>query len=110
MPELGVTPPPSSPDWTVQVADRIEAVVETVRDKTTVPATKVARILVYGLVAGGLLAVALVLLAIALFRLHGYWPFHPEGRKVYVTYAALAAIFLASGAFLWRMRTPKVKR
>lgn len=110
MPDSGAVPPTSGSDWTVQVADRIEAVVETVRDKTTVPATKAARVVVYGLVAGVLLLVALILLVIALFRLHGYWWFHPEGRKVYVTYAGLAAIFLAAGAFLWRKRTPKDKR
>ena len=67
--------PPPGPDWTAQTADRIESVVETVRDKTTVPVTKAARAVVYGLVAGALVSLALVLLVIGLFRLHVYLPF-----------------------------------
>ena len=35
-------------DWTVEVADRIESVVGAVRDRTTVPITKVARVVVFG--------------------------------------------------------------
>jgi hypothetical protein len=95
-------------DWTVQVADRIESVVETVRDKTTKPATLVARGLVYGLVAGVLGAALLFLLVLGLTRvLDVYLPFHPIGRRVWVVDAGAAAIFLGSGAFLWRRRRPK---
>ena len=49
---------PPTGDWTVEVTDRIESVVGTVRDKTTVPATKAARLVVFGLVAAMLAMVA----------------------------------------------------
>jgi hypothetical protein len=102
------SPPPHS-DWTVQTADRIEAVIEVVRDKTTVPVIKVARVVVYGLIAGVMGSVALVLLAVSVFRLHVYLPFNDEGRKVYVTYFGTGAIFLLLGTFLWRRRAPRNK-
>src|ERR1700737_2807996 len=105
--------PPGSPssasDWTVQTADRIESAIEVVRDKTTVPVTKAARSVVYGLVAGVVGSIAFVLLVIAVLRLHVYLPFNPEGRKVYATYLALGAIFLLIGMFLWRRRVPRSK-
>jgi len=94
-------------DWTVQVADRIESLVGSVRDKTTKPATLVARGLVYGLVAGVLGAALVFLLVLGLTRvLDVYLPFHPIGRRVWVVDAGAAAIFLGSGAFLWRKRRP----
>ncbi|MBO0728999.1 MAG: hypothetical protein J2P57_07045 [Acidimicrobiaceae bacterium] len=99
----------AGPQWTDEVANRIESVVGSVRDKTTVPATKVARGVVFGLVAAVLGVVALVLLIIALVRLHVYLPFHPESRRLWVTYAGLGAIFVIVGAFLWRKRQPRVR-
>jgi hypothetical protein len=95
-------------DWTVKAADRIELVVETVRDKTTVPVQKVARGVVYGLVAAVMALLAFVLSVIGLFRLHRYLPFQPEARRVWVTYMGLGAIFLLAGMFSWRKRrSPK---
>lgn len=102
-------PPPAGPDWTTHIADRIESVVTAVRDKTTVPVEKAARAVVYGLVAGLLGAVAVVLLIVGVFRLHVYLPFHPEGRRVWVSYVGGGAIFVALGGFLWRKRTPQRK-
>jgi uncharacterized membrane protein len=101
--------PPSGSDWTVQTADRIESVVEVVRDKTTVPVTKVARAVVYGLIAGVMGSVAMVLLAVAVFRLNVYVPVDRVGRKVYIAYFAVGAIFLLAGMFLWRKRVARNK-
>lgn len=95
-------------DWPGQVADRIESLVGTVKRKTTVPATTAARGLVFGLVAGVLAAAVFFLLVIGVVRLLDvYLPFHPQGRRVWTVYAGASAIFLASGAFLWRKRHPK---
>jgi hypothetical protein len=102
-------PPETGHDWTAEAADRIESVVTAVRDKTTVPVQKVAAVVVYGLVAALLGATALVLLIVGLFRLHVYLPWHPEGRRVWVSYLALGAIFSGAGAFLWRKRTTPAK-
>jgi hypothetical protein len=106
MAQTAPRPPATADDWTVQVADRIDAVVEVVRDKTTVPAQKVARGIVYGLVAAVMGFLALVLFVIGLLRLQVYLPFHPEGRRVWVMYMVLGAIFILVGALLWRRRTP----
>jgi len=95
-------------DWTVEVADRIESVVGTVREKTTVPVTTAAQIMVFGLVAGVLGAVTFFLVVVGGVRaLDVYLPFHPLPRRVWVVDAAASAIFLGSGAFLWRKRRPK---
>ncbi|HMC39447.1 MAG TPA: hypothetical protein VKI19_07275 [Acidimicrobiales bacterium] len=101
-------PAPPSGDWPADVTARIESVVGSVRDKTTVPAATAARAVVYGLVLGVFAAALGLLLVIALVRLLDvYLPFHPVGRRVWVVDAAASAIFLAGGAFLWRRRRPK---
>ncbi|MHB1535843.1 MAG: hypothetical protein ACYC1D_14795 [Acidimicrobiales bacterium] len=97
--------PDPGPDWTDQIANRVESTVATVRDKTTVPLTKVARAVVFGLVAAVLGTLALVLLVVAAVRLEVYLPFHPQARRVWVTDVGLGAIFLLVGAFFWRKRT-----
>ena len=95
-------------DWTDEVADRIESVVTTVRDRTTVPVTKAARAVVFGLVAGVLGAGAFLLVVIGLIRLLDvYLPYHPLARRVWTVDAGSAAIFLAGGAFAWRRRRPR---
>jgi hypothetical protein len=99
---------PPTRDWTVEVTDRIETVVGAVRDKTTVPATNAARILIFGLVAATLGMVAFFMLAQGLIRiLYVYLPVHPLARRVWVVDAIVAAIFLGSGAFLWLKKEAK---
>ena len=94
--------------WPAQVTERIESVVGTVRDKTTVPALTVARAVVYGVLAAVLGTTLLILLVIGVLRLaDAYVPLHPIGRRVWIVDAAASAIFLASGAFLWRRRRPR---
>ncbi len=105
MAQTAAPPPRPERDWTTEAADRIESVVNTVREKTTAPVQKIAAAVVYGLVAGLLGAMALILALVGLFRLHVYLPFHPEGRRVWISYLALGAIFTTVGGFLWRKRT-----
>jgi hypothetical protein len=102
------SPSSSSRDWPAEVAARIDSVVGTVRDKTTVPATTAARVVVFGLILGVLGAALGILLVVALVRvLDVYLPFHPLGRRVWVVDGAASAIFLAGGAFMWRRRRPR---
>jgi hypothetical protein len=102
------TPPALEHDWTGPVTDRIESVVGTVRDKTTIPVTKVARAVVFGLLAAVAALIALVLVIDAVARIIDvYLPFDPYGRRVWVGDAALGAIFLVAGAFCWSKRTRK---
>lgn len=98
---------PTGSDWTLSVADRIESVVGAVRDKTTVPITKVARGVVFGLVAAAAGTAALIFAIVAVVRLHVYLPYHPEGRQVWTSYAVLGAIFMLAGAFFWRKRAAR---
>lgn len=100
--------PVADRDWTVEVTDRIESVVEIVRDKTTVPATRVAEMIVFGVVAGLLAVVAFFSLILLIIRLlYVYLPIDPVSRRIWVADAIAAAIFLGSGMFAWRMRQPK---
>lgn len=102
--------PASQPgqEWPAEIAGRIESVVGAVRDKTTVPATFVARAIVYGIIAGVLGAILTILLVIAVVRLLDvYLAFHPVARRIWVVDAVASAIFLAVGAFAWRKRRPR---
>ena len=102
------SPEPSGSDWATDVAGRIDSVVGSVRDKTTVPASTAARAVVYGLIIGVLGAALGILIVIGLIRLLDvYLPFHPIGRRVWVVDAAGSAIFLIGGAFFWRRRRPR---
>jgi hypothetical protein len=96
-------------DWTVVVAGRIEAVVTTLRDQTTEPVTKIARAVVFGFIIVVMSSAAVVLGVIGVLRLHVYLPFQPEGRRVWVTYVGLGAIFMLVGAFFWRKSAVRTK-
>jgi Flp pilus assembly protein protease CpaA len=94
---------PRSPDWPAQAADRVVSVVDTIRDKTTVPLTTVARGLVYGLVAGVMGAAALILLAIAGVRAVDVAL--PGG--VWLAHLVIGMFFTLAGLFLWSKRRRK---
>ena len=98
------TPTPTtgttSPDWTVQVADTIESVVGSVRDKTAVPLETVARALVYGIVLGTMGVTALILVTAILIRVLSYV------LEVWAAYAIIGGLFTLGGMLLWRKRRP----
>jgi hypothetical protein len=68
----GVTAPTAGgtggPDWTVQVADRIDGVVLAVRDRSVAPLTLVARALVYGFIVLMSVTAVAILGAVAAVR------------------------------------------
>ena len=99
-PTLRGTAPPRSDDWPVQAADTIERVVGTVRDKSAVPLERVARLAVYGTLAGILGVFALVLLAVAAVRLLDV--LLPE--EVWVAHLVVGGIFTLAGLLLWSKR------
>jgi hypothetical protein len=103
-PTTALPRPSTGPDWTVQAADTIESVVGTIRDKTVVPATTIARGLVYGIVAGTLGIAVLVLVVVMVFRmLVAYLPWGDvPGRNVWVAYLILGGIFTVAGLFFLR--------
>jgi hypothetical protein len=91
-------------DWTTDAVDALEQAVTAIREKTVEPAQRGARAVVYGLLVGFFVIVALFLVAIALFRL-----LVVITGEVWASYLILGGIFVAGGAFCWslRLRTPK---
>ncbi len=97
---LSTTDGTTSADWTVQVADTIESVVNSVRAKTTVPLETVARGLVYGILIVALGTTAMILLTIASVRLLDYV------LPIWAVYAIVGGLFTVGGLFSWRKRRP----
>ena len=90
-------------DWAAQTADTIERVVGSVRGKTADPVEKVARVVVYGLVAAILGITAIVLVCIMVVRILDI----AIPGEVWAAYLILGGIFTVAGAFLWRKRSVK---
>lgn len=85
--------------WTVQAADAIEKTVAAVRDRTVAPAQRAARAIVYGVLAGCCVLVAVLLLAIVGFRVITLV------IPVWSTWMLLGGTFIAGGLFCWTRRT-----
>ncbi len=94
---------PRDPDWAAQATDTVVSVVDSIRDKTTLPLTTVARALVYGLVAGAMGVAVVILLAIAAVR--GVDVLIPGG--VWKAHLAIGMLFTLAGLFLWSKRHRK---
>jgi hypothetical protein len=86
-------------DWTTDAVDTLENVVATVRDRTVVPAQRATRSVVYGLLVAFFVVTALVMLAIALFRVLVVLV-----GDVWIAYLILGGIFVITGAFVWTLR------
>ena len=82
------------------MADTIESVVGSVRDKTATPLETVARALVYGILIIVMGTAAMVLLTIALVRAGTYL------LPVWAVYAIVGGLFTTVGLLLWRKRRP----
>jgi hypothetical protein len=88
------------PDWPQQATNRIVSVIDDVRFKTTGPAIRISRAIVYGLVAAVLALVALPLLLIGLTR---FLDWVVPGDVAYV-YFIIGAVLCLAGLFLWSKR------
>ena len=88
-------------DWAAQTADTIERVVGGVRSKSTEPLERIARLLVYGLVAAVLGIVALVLVAVLVVRALDI----AIPGEVWSAHLVAGGIFTLAGLFLWRKRS-----
>ena len=93
--------PFTDPNWAASVADTIERVVGTVRDRTTKPLVTGSRAVVFGLLAGILGMVALILLLLVATRatqaLLDIWFRHEV--SVYLSYLIIGGI-ICLGAML----------
>ena len=100
-------------DWAVEAADRVVDVVDLVREKTTGPALKVGRWVVYGVVMLFILVPTLIGLMIGLVRLiDAFWNFVFEQSglasyaPIWITYLTLGIIFIGAGLYAWTKRFP----
>lgn len=90
-------------DWAKDTADAIERVVQSVRGKTIGPLEKVARALVYGLLALIVGIAAAVLGSVALVRILDV----AIPGSVWSAHAITGGIFCLAGLFLWHKRSAK---
>lgn len=98
---LPASPIPGLPsDWPQQATTRVVDLVDDVRTKTTGPAIRVSRAIVYGLVALILVLIALPLLLVGLTRMLNY--FIPG--DIYWVYFGIGAVFTLVGMLLWSRR------
>jgi hypothetical protein len=93
-------------DWPRQVAEQIESLVQTVRERTTKPALTIARGIVFGTFAAIVAVAALVLLIVASVRLlDSYLPSAVFGDDhTWAAHMIMGLVFCALGAFLWVKR------
>jgi len=89
--------PQEGKDWTTDLLDRLDHYIDLVRSNTTDRLVKVARLLVYGVVAAILGSMAAIIGLIFLIRILNV--ILPSG--VWVPYVVLGAIFLLLGMFCW---------
>ncbi len=88
-------------DWTKDLLDRLDHYIDVVRSNTTDRLVRIARLVIFGLIAAIVGAMAAVVALIALIRLLDVL----LPREVWLPYVVLGAIFLAAGLFLWSKRT-----
>ena len=88
-------------DWTTDLLDRLDHYIDVVRSNTTDRLVRIARLLIFGLIAAVVGAMAAVVALIALIRLLDVL----LPREVWLPYVVLGAIFLVAGLFLWSKRT-----
>ena len=93
-------------DWTTDILDRLDHYIAVVRSNTTDRLVKVARLVVFGVIALILGSMAGIVALIALIRiLDVVLP-----REVWLPYVVLGAIFLGAGLFLWSKKTVSTVR
>jgi hypothetical protein len=113
IPERAVPVAPSTPDttdWPKQATDSIVKVVDSVRDKTTGPAVRAARAVVYYSILGALALPFFILALIGTMRVaeRGLimlgeklgWSFLYE--PMWLVYLIFGLIFFFTGTWLWR--------
>ena len=89
-------------DWTTDAVDTLENVVAAVREKTVVPAQKATKAVVFGLLVAFFVLTAVLMLAIALFRV-----LVVVTGEVWAAYLILGGIFVLFGCWCWSKRNPR---
>ena len=92
----------SAPDWGANATDQFIGLIDNVKTKTTGPLLKVARAVVYGIVAAVMAVAILLLVVIGLVRLVNVL----LPGDVWAAYLLLGVLFVLGGLFAWSRRTP----
>ena len=92
--------PGPAEDWPAKATDQIVNLVDQIRDKTTGPAIRAARAMVFGFLATMLGTAALVLLVVGLVRFVNVYA--PGG--VWVAHGIVGLLFVGCGLLLWSKR------
>ncbi len=112
-PEPGTALPFLPSDWPQQATSKLVETVGTIRSKTSGPAIRISRAIVYGLVALILALITLPLILIGLTRLligsidSGFLWFVPgveHDKAVWIAYIAIGGLLTAIGMALWSKR------
>jgi hypothetical protein len=94
----------NDPDWATQLVDTFESAVGSFRSKTSEPATRIVKYLVFAVMGSAVAFFLFALLIVGTIRLlDNYLP-----KGVWVAYFILSGIFLLLGALLWRKRRVSV--
>ena len=93
----------STPDWPQQATETIVGLVDNVKYKTTQPATKAVRAIVYGIVILILGVPAVIMLMVGIVHLLSQAS-ASVGLGVWLVYLVLGTIFSIAGLILWRKR------
>ena len=103
--------PLTDPNWAPKLADTIERIVGSLRDKTTARVLTAYRAIVFGLVAVFAGSFALVLLIVGLFR--GVQALLDIGlahhNSVWISYLGVGALFTLGGLVAMKKRFPKAE-
>lgn len=87
-------------DWAEQLLDLVDRGIDAVRSRTTDPLLRIVRAVVFGLMAFGVVVVALLVTVIAGVRLlDAYLP-----GDVWSAHLVLGGIFVAAGLLCWKRR------
>ena len=89
-------------DWTTDAVDTLENVVASVRAKVVVPAENTTKAVVFGLLVAFFVLTAVIMLAIALFRVLVVLT-----GEVWAAYLILGGIFVLAGVFVWTLRASR---
>ncbi len=93
-----------TPDWPQQATETIVDFVDNVKHKTTEPATKVVRAVVYGIAIVLLGVPALIMLLVGIVHGLNQVATGVLDLGVWLVYLVLGVIFTIVGAVLWRKR------
>jgi polyferredoxin len=98
--------PLTDPNWATELADTVERLVGTVRERATTPVVHIARGVVYGLICAFLGVMALVLFLIAFTRaLQALLDLAVDtDQAVYLSYLILGGILSIAGLLVLKKR------